>query len=450
VAPVGHLARMSQRGGDAGALGVSRDLASGLLLRHLASAGTLSGASLEARMGLRYEVLEPLIEELSSNHLIDQGGYANEPGVEGRAVGLRMNHVASSAGRQRAAEIAAVTTHYLGPCPVALDTYVGLVRAQAEATTQITPPRLASALAELELEPLVVEEIGSAMASRSSVFIYGPPGNGKSSLARSMASLLGDPIDVPYAVAVGEEIIRVFDPIYHRPAQGEPPSDRRLVRVGRPLVRAGGELQLGQLELTHDAQARYYESPLQLKASGGVLVIDDFGRQAESPARLLNRFIVPMEEGVDYLDLAATGHKIEVPFTCQVVFSTNLAPAELVDEAFLRRIAYKILVSDPSPEAYARIFERECAHRGLATPPQAVSFLLGLYQNRPLRGSHPKQLIARLVDRAAYRGEPVVISPESLGLAFDTYLNRAFEPRAQSDGSRSSRVPPEPDAPTHL
>ncbi|HEX6488022.1 MAG TPA: hypothetical protein VF137_03980, partial [Candidatus Dormibacteraeota bacterium] len=157
-----------------------------------------------------------------------------------------------------------------------------------------------------------------------------------------------------------------------------------------------------------------------------VLVIDDFGRQVESPIRLLNRFIVPMEEELDYLDLTASGRKIEVPFTCQVVFSTNLAPADLVDEAFLRRIAHKILVPDPEPQAYQRIFEREAQRRGLSVPPDAVQFLLSLYGERPLRGSHPKQLIAHLVYRAAYRGEEPRVTLQSLRTAFDTYLNPAF------------------------
>jgi predicted ATPase with chaperone activity len=267
------------------------------------------------------------------------------------------------------------------------------------------------------------------MSSRASVFLYGPPGNGKSTIARCMAQLLGEPVLVPYAVAVGDDVVRVLDPIYHRQAEGKRPSDRRLALVARPLVRAGGELQLSQLELTHDPRGRYYEASLQWKACGGVLVIDDFGRQIHSPTLLLNRFIVPMEEGIDYLDLAASGKKIEVPFTCQVVFSTNLAPKDLVDEAFLRRIAHKIYVPDPTPEAYRRIFEREAARRGVQVPDGAVDFVLGLYGDRPLRGSHPKALIAHLVYRAGYFGESPRLEPEALRSAFDTYLNPAFSGR---------------------
>ena len=222
------------------------------------------------------------------------------------------------------------------------------------------------------------------------------------------------------------EVVRLLDPIYHRLAGPEQPGDRRLARVFRPLVRAGGELQYRQLELTFDERGKYYEAPLQWKANGGLLVIDDFGRQAESASRLLNRFIVPMEEGVDFVDLTASGHKIEVPFTCQVVFSTNLQPAQLVDEAFLRRIAYKVLVPDPTTEMYSRIFGRECEAHGLRGDAAAARFLVGLYGDRPLRGSHPRQLLARLIDRAHFRGQPAALNPQTIQEAFDTYLNPAF------------------------
>ena len=408
------------------ALGLNPDLVSGLVLRHLAAVGTLSGAALEARMGVPYEAFQPLLDEHIKSHLIEQGGYATVTPTEGRPVALRMNHVISDAGRRRVAELAETSTMYLGPCPVNLETFVELALHQEENASAVTPSSLATALADLELEPGVLEEVGSAMASRSSLFLYGPPGNGKSSIARAMAHLLGGPIEVPYAIALGEEVIRVLDPMYHRPVVHEQSADRRFERVARPVVRAGGELSFTQLELTYNQRARYYEAPLQVKASGGVLVIDDFGRQAESPVRLLNRFIVPMEEHVDFLDLAATGHKVEVPFTCQVVFSTNLSPAELVDEAFLRRISYKVLVNDPTLEQYSRILERECRRAGIALPPQALPFLQELYKGRPMRGSHPRQLVARIVDRARYRGEQPQITRESLQHAFDAYLNPAF------------------------
>lgn len=411
-------------------LGVPLDFISGLILRHLAAAGVISGAELERRMGVPYEVFQPVIDELVRTHLLEQSGYSNQPALEGRPLPLRMNHAISQAGRERVQEMAQVQTRYTGPCPISLEAYVRLVLGQEETQPTVTPEMVAEAFADLELEPRILEEIGSAMSSRSSVFLYGPPGNGKSTIARGMARLLGGPIDVPYAVCVGEEVIRIQDPIYHRPIVNDDSPDRRLMRVARPVVRAGGELRFSQLELTFDATSRIYEAPLQMKASGGVLVIDDFGRQLELPAQLLNRFIVPMEEAIDFLDLTATGQKVEVPFTCQIVFSTNLSPAQLVDEAFLRRIAYKVLVSDPTPEMYSRILQHECERAGVPLPQQAIPFLVSLYHGRPLRGSHPKQLVARIVDRARHRGERPEVTRASLLQAFDAYLNPAFAKEA--------------------
>ena len=251
----------------------------------------------------------------------------------------------------------------------------------------------------------MIDQIGGAMVSRASLFIFGAPGNGKSTITERMALLMGAPIEIPHAVAIGDEIIRVIDPVYHKIAEGEQPIDRRLVKVERPVVVAGGELKLQQLDLTYDTANRYYEAPLQWKANAGVFVIDDFGRQEVPPMRLLNRFIVPMEKKVDYLDLSASGRKIELPFLCQVVFSTNLSPTELVDEAFLRRMAYKIGVGNPTPEAFGRILRYECDRQGVSFDEKAIGYLLhNLYGKKPLRGSHP-----RVADRAA--GRPGQLPP---------------------------------------
>src|SRR5213593_2788853 len=228
----------------------------------------------------------------------------------------------------------------------------------------------------------------------------------------------------------------------HRPrlpkrADGDQPVDRRLVKVGRPVVTAGGELKLQQLDLTYDPQNRYYEAPLQWKANAGVLVIDDFGRQQVPPMRLLNRFIVPMEKKIDYIDLSASGRKIELPFLCQVVFSTNLSPTELVDEAFLRRMAYKIGVGNPSPEAFGRILRYECDRQGVPWDEKAVGYLLNnLYGKKPLRGSHPRALVARLVDLANYRQQPPRLTPQTLKEAFDACFNPALGSLVEDDWAR--------------
>src|SRR2546423_1263224 len=417
--------------------GLRKDLVASLLLRTIAYADQLSGASLEARIGLPFESLQPLIEDFQRNQMMDTTGFANEPGLEGRPIPVRMNYTVSSAGRQRAAEMSAVQTRYLGPCPINFDDYLTLIRSQVTGRANVTDAALKKALGQLELEQHVIDQIGGAMVSRASLFIFGAPGNGKSTITERMALLMGAPIEIPHAVAIGDEIVRGIDPVYHKISEGEQPIDRRLVRVERPVVVAGGELKLEQLDLTYDTANRYYEAPMQWKANAGVFVIDDFGRQEVPPMRLLNRFIVPMEKKVDYLDLSASGRKIELPFLCQVVFSTNLSPTELVDEAFLRRMAYKIGVGNPSPDAFGRILRYECERQGVSFDPNAVTYLLHtLYGKKPLRGSHPRSLVARLVDLANYRQESPRPTAQTLKEAFDACFNPALGSVTEDDWAR--------------
>src|ERR1700704_3560341 len=399
-------------------LHVRRDLVSSLLLRTLAFSDQLSGAALETRLGLPFETLLPLIEEFQKTQLMDTLGFSNDPAVEGRPIPVRMNYTVSSAGRQRAAEMSSVQTRYLGPCPVNFDDYLSLVRSQVTGKANVTDSALKKALGTLELEQHVIDQIGGAMVSRASLFIFGAPGNGKSTITERMALLMGAPLD-------------------HKSAEGDQPIDRRLVKVERPVVVAGGELKLQQLDLTYDPSNRYYEAPLQWKANAGVFVIDDFGRQEVPPMRLLNRFIVPMEKKVDYLDLSASGRKIELPFLCQVVFSTNLSPTELVDEAFLRRMAYKIGVGNPSPEAFGGFLRYDCDRQGVSFDEKAIGYLLNnLYGKKPLRGSHPRALIARLVDLANYRQEAPLLTPQTLKEAFDACFNPALGSLTEDDWAR--------------
>jgi hypothetical protein len=414
-------------------LNLKRDLVASLVLRTLAFSDRMSGAALEKRLGLPFETFKPLITEYDKAQLTTSPGFSQEPGLDGLSIDQRTAYECSSAGRLRASEMAAVQTRYLGPCPVNYEDYIELVKSQVETKAKITDSMLKEALGELELEQHVIDCIGGAMVSRSSLFIFGAPGNGKSTITERMALLMGAPIEIPYAIAVGDEIIRLVDPVYHKQAEGEQPDDHRFLRCERPVVTAGGELQLSQLDLSYDAQNRYYEAPLQWKANAGVFVIDDFGRQEVPPMRLLNRFIVPMEKKYDYQDLSASGRKIEVPFLAQVVFSTNLSPASLVDEAFLRRMAYKIGVGNPTPEAYARILKYECDKNGVIFDERAVPYLLQLYGKKPLRGSHPRSLVARLVDLAAYREEQPRLTPQSLKEAYDACFNPALGGLVEDD-----------------
>jgi hypothetical protein len=414
-------------------LNLKRDLVASLVLRTLAFSDRMSGAALEKRLGLPFETFKPLIQEYDKAQMTTSPGFSQEPGLDGLSIDQRTAYECSSAGRVRAAEMSSVQTRYLGPCPVNYEDYIELVKSQVVEKAKITDAMLKQALGELELEQHVIDCIGGAMVSRSSLFIFGAPGNGKSTITERMALLMGAPIEIPYAIAVGDEIIRLIDPVYHKQADGEQPDDKRFLRCERPVVTAGGELQLAQLDLSYDVQNRYYEAPLQWKANAGVFVIDDFGRQEVPPMRLLNRFIVPMEKKYDYQDLSASGRKIEVPFLAQVVFSTNLSPASLVDEAFLRRMAYKIGVGNPTPEAYARILKYECEKNGVIFDERAIPYLLQLYGKKPLRGSHPRSLVARLVDLAAYREEQPRLTPQSLKEAYDACFNPALGGLVEDD-----------------
>ena len=407
-------------------LNLKRDLVASLVLRTMAFSDRMSGAALEKKLGLPFETIKPLITDFDKAQLISSPGFSSETGLDGLSIDQRTAFECSAAGRQRAAEMSSVQTRYLGPCPIAYEDYVDLVQSQVTTNAKITDAMLKEALGELELEQHVIDCIGGAMVSRSSLFIFGAPGNGKSTITERMALLMGAPIETPHAIAVSEEIVRLIDPVYHKIADGEQPEDKRLLRCERPVVTAGGELQMAQLDLSYDVQNRYYEAPLQMKANAGVFVIDDFGRQEVPPMRLLNRFIVPMEKKYDYQDLSASGRKIQVPFLCQVVFSTNLSPSSLVDEAFLRRMAYKIGVGNPTPEAYSRILKYECEKNGVVFDERAVPYLLQLYGKKPLRGSHPRSLVARLVDLAAYREEQPKLTPQSLKEAYDACFNPAL------------------------
>jgi predicted ATPase with chaperone activity len=304
--------------------------------------------------------------------------------------------------------------------------YVASVQAQPIDATLVTSARVRRAFADLLAPDTASDSIGPAIASRSALFLFGAPGNGKTAMAERISRVLSDPIYLPYAIEVDGAIVKLFDPLVHQPIgqMSMTGLDQRWVQVRRPFVTAGGELTLSALDLLWSQGSRYYEAPLQLKANGGVLLIDDFGRQQMRPADLLNRWIVPLEKGVDFLTLV-TGKRVEVPFQQMLVFATNLEPSELVDEAFLRRIRFKLRLGDPTPEQFHEVFRRECTARGLAYSAEGVRYLLERYwtDGRPLRMCQPRDLLEQVVAIARYKREdPDLSSHEQLDLACASYL----------------------------
>jgi predicted ATPase with chaperone activity len=290
----------------------------------------------------------------------------------------------------------------------------------------------------LVLSPGMVDQIGPAINSAKSLFLYGESGNGKTAMAETIARLLGGSLFVPYAVEIEGQILVLYDPVHHRPVTKEVPEatfesilhnradehDQRYLLVHRPVVLTGGELTMDQLDLRYDTHTKVYQSPFQMKANGGVLIVDDFGRQRMPPRDMLNRWIVPLEKRIDFLTLH-TGSKFPVPFDCLLIMATNIDPKQLVEEAFLRRIHYKIKAESPSPEEYERILRRYCESKGIEFIAGAREYIYRqYYQTHGIapRGCHPRDIIDHLLDIAKYLEVDPTLSTDLVDRACHSYF----------------------------
>jgi hypothetical protein len=404
--------------------GLHPDSLAQLLLKTLIG-GEASGTGLADRLRLPYSVLESLVQHARVEKLIEVRG-ATGVGTAG------YRYVLTDLGRDRANQFLDVC-RYVGPAPVPLSQYNVYVRACMAARPYVDRERLATGFEQLVVNKGMFDQLGPAVNSGKALFLYGAPGNGKTVVAEGIGRALGSAMYVPHAVDVDGQVITMFDPISHRPLPGAAESqsvisaagqDRRWEKVQRPVVIVGGELTLEMLDLTFNPIAKFYEAPIQWKANGGVFVVDDFGRQRIPPRDLLNRWIVPLESRVDYLTLH-TGRKFEVPFNVLIVFATNLKPESLADEAFLRRIPYKILAKNPTLDEYCRIFELNCRKRGLPFDPVMVEYLQRkYYQPRKLqmRACHPRDLVEQVVDICRYQNREPVITRELLDAACTSYF----------------------------
>ncbi len=340
-------------------------------------------------------------------------------------------YLISQKGSEKARE-ALERSQYAGAAPVTLQQYIYAMHMQNREKMIVHENDMRELMKDLVVSDEQLARIGPAVNSGRSVFMYGPPGNGKTTVAETVGRLvLGDSLWIPYAFDVDGQIVRVFDSVNHELADEEKLrlgtgviADTRWIKIRRPMIMVGGELTLHGLDLVYDNINKYYEAPFQVKANGGMFLIDDFGRQQVRPRDLLNRWIVPLEKGVDFLTLA-TGRKIEIPFFVLIVFSTNIDPRDLVDEAFLRRIRHKIEFGDPTYDQFREIFKRVCAAKGIAYDEQALAYLLKAWyieQNRALRAVHPRDLIAQLLDIATYLNKPPALTKDMLDRAAASYF----------------------------
>ncbi len=389
--------------------------------------GYISGYEIADRMKLPHSgVVDEVLEFLKREQFCEVKG-AGGLGESG------YQYVISAKGSEKAREVLD-RGQYVGPAPVPLEAYTDAFRRQPLQNVAIHQRVVRQALSHLVLNERIFSQLGPAVNSGRSVFLYGPPGNGKTVIAESIGMMIfGDNIYVPYAVEVGGQIIKVFDSINHRLVEenrGASSSkkgnkiDRRWVKIHRPFIVTGGELTLEGLDLVYDSVSKYYEAPFQMRANGGMLLIDDFGRQLVRPRALLNRWIVPLEKRVDFLTLH-TGRKIEIPFDVLIAFATNLAPTDLVDEAFLRRIRHKIEIRDPSFEEYREIFKHVCAQKGVPYDEKALAALLQEHYIKPqvpLRACHPRDIVDQLIDIARYQDRPPVLTKDLIDQACEAYF----------------------------
>jgi predicted ATPase with chaperone activity len=414
--------------------GLSGSLVADLILKMLYDRGAMGGQQLRSAIKLPFGILDEQLMDMQQRRFVE---------VRGTTGQSRATYIfdLTSAGRERARELLA-TNGYVGPAPVPLERYSAWVESQTIKGIVVTAEGIRDGFSHLVYPEHFLDQLGPAINSGLSLFLYGHSGNGKTTIAEAISQMLGGAVYLPYALEVTGQIVVLYDPVYHHPAEGEDenpeddpfgdhplfhevaPHDARYARIRRPVVFVGGELALEQLDLQYDPDSRVYQAPSHVKANGGVFIIDDFGRQHVRPRDLLNRWMVPLEKRVDYLSFK-NGYKFPIPFDCMLIFATNLNPLELVDEAFLRRIRYKILVESPNRAQYDEIFRRCCESRDIAFQRERVDHVFRNYYERlqmAPRGCHPRDIVDTVCNVAKYKRVPPSLDLEILNEACRSYF----------------------------
>jgi len=403
--------------------GISRSMVEELVVKFLLASGEASIRKISDQVALPFSMIEEMITALKSEQIL---GYIDQSPVDGYVCKL------TEVGRERGRGYNAFSSYY-GASPVSFNAYVESVEAQTINDQNPTREDLNRAFHDLLIDPDMMIRLGPAVNSGRGMFLFGYPGNGKTSIAERITAAFGPYVWIPRAITMDRDIVRVFDPMSHEEVPLERSEgimdsedyDRRWVRIKRPTIVVGGELTMEHLEMQYNPATGISEAPVQMKSNTGLLLIDDFGRQRMSVDELLNRWIVPLEKRYDFLN-TSNGKKIMVPFDQLVVFSTNLEPKDLVDDAFLRRIPYKIEVPNPSIENFVKLFQIMCKIYKFEWKPELIQGLLTkhyLPTNRPLRNCHPRDLLLQVTNYCKYLEKPIELSEEALDFACENYFS---------------------------
>ncbi|HYI02821.1 ATPase, partial [Hyalangium sp.] len=422
--------------------GLTVSMVEELILKAVFFAGEIRGIDLGNRLALPSTIVDEVIEGLRRQKYLDIRGGGGS-GVGKSTMIYQLTSFATELMRQILDR-----NRYNGPAPVPIEDWVYAVRKQTVRGNRITRAKMEDRFGDLSIRDYIFDGIGPAMNSGRAIFFYGPPGNGKTAICQCMVNCFEGEIFIPHAIMIDDFIVRLYDGILHKAVEDEattPHYDRRWVRIKRPLVVVGGELTLETLDLIYSPEVKYYEAPFQMKATNGMLLIDDFGRQKVSPVDLLNRWIVPLESDVDNITLH-TGKKVQVPFDVFTAFSTNLDPTDLVDDAFLRRVRYKLEVRRPDEDQFFEIFEAICRKRGVPYDPEMVEYLIEKHYRsvgRPFAACQPRDLLDQVIDMANYLGIPPQLNPVLLDRAVRSYFVRFDKEVSDRNATLASSGTPE-------
>ncbi len=390
-----------------------------LVLKHILFMGEFKIADIAERVKLPNSIVDIALDVLRREKFIEVKGAAE-------FVKATYNFTITGSGKMRASELLDIC-RYVGPAPVTLDDYKQMVQLQTIKNIEVSETSVKNAFSHLILSEKLLRRLGPAVSSGKAMFVYGPPGNGKTTIAETIGKILPGSVYMPHSIIVGGQIILIFDPVTHildGSGKGTEHEDQRWLLIKRPVIMTGGELTLMTLDLIFNPISKFYEASLQMKANNGLFIVDDFGRQQMDPQNLLNRWIVPLERRTDFMTLH-TGMKFDIPFDQIVIFATNLEPRHLVDEAFLRRIRYKIKIDHPTEEEYEAIFRKVCDSNGIVYRQEIIDYLIKNYYKKfgvKFNACHPRDIIDHVTDNAHYYHQGVQLTKESIDMAWENYF----------------------------